>query len=338
MECMLRKMILLASLLFLVAGCTPAAVEPTPELPTAIPTAIPSPTPLPPATRVLLAGASLPASEADSLYSLSQSLAAASSLNVERVDTLTAEMLTPDVRMVIALPGSAGLADLAARFPAITFISISNPGIQPSGNLFAISSEGTHPEWIGFMAGYIAAITTYEWRVGVLALAGTNDDALAADAFRNGAIFFCGLCNPYHPPWTDYPAAVAMNPPTSQADWQPWADNIITSKIKTVYVTPGVSNSELLTYLAGSGTRLIGSQTPADALRPAWIATIHLDYTEALTTAWSEAVASMPGRSLSASLIVTDVDTNLIGDGKMRLIHETIAALTAGHIAPNTIP
>jgi|GEM_PF-1463864 len=338
MEYMLRKMILVVFLLFLITGCTPVAVAPTPELPTAFPTTIPSPTPLPPATRVILTGSNLPASETENLVTLTQSLAATSGLTVERVDIITPEMMTPDVRMVISLPGSTSASDLAAHYPAISFISISNSGIQPSANLFAISSEGTHPEWIGFMAGYIAAITTYEWRIGVLALAGNNDEALAADAFRNGAIFFCGLCNPYHPPWTDYPAAVAMNPPTNQADWQPWADQIITSDIKTVFVTPGVYNTELLTYLAGSGIRLMGSQTPADALRPAWIATINLDYSEALTTAWGEATASMPGRSLSATLQVTDVDAALIGEGKMRLIHETIAALTAGHIAPSTIP
>jgi hypothetical protein len=336
---MLRKIFLLALLAALLTSCAaPAAVAPTPELPTAVPTEIPSPTPLPPATRVLFTGSGLPAAEADSLFALSQTLAAASSLTVDKVDALSPEVLTPDVRMVIALPGTAGLPELAARFPAVSFISIANSGTQPAANLFAVGSEGAHPEWVGFMAGYIAAVTTYEWRVGALAVAGDNTDALAADAFLNGAVFFCGLCNPYHPPWTDYPAVVAMNPPTTQADWQPWADNVVASKIQTVYIAPGASNPDMLAYLANAGIRLIGGQTPPDAVRPAWIATIRQDYTAALTTAWGEVLAAAPGRAISGSLTVTDLDSALIGDGKMRLIQANIDLLTSGHIAPNTIP
>ncbi len=335
--------VLIIILALFVAGCgvnVPAAatLEPV-EYPTVAPaTDIPVPTEIPPANRVLLAtGSQLAEADTQTISVMAQSLSEQSGLIFESIPALTPEALTPDVKIVIALPPDPGIADLASRFPDIRFISVGISAIQPSNNLFAVGNEGAHPEWVGFTAGYVAAILTNEWRVGALTQAGSNEGLLAGDAFRNGAMFFCGLCNPTFPPFTDYPIYVDMPIAASQPEWQQIADAFIISGVKTAYIYPTVADSNLMIYLAQGGMRLIGGETPPDALRPAWIATIQMDYSNGLQKVWGDAVSGLPGRTVPTGISLTDVDTNALTEGKMRLVYEVIAALMAGGISPNTV-
>lgn len=329
---------LLISLLVSACGGAAPALAPTVELPTLTPTEIPSLTPLPPATRVLIVSSGgLPAGDIESITAQAQSLAAASGLAVETIPAITPDMLTPDVKLVIVLPQDPGVSDLASRFPSILFITIAIPGIQPAGNLFTIAADGDHPEWIGFLAGYIATIITYDYRVGTLVQAGSNAGVLTGDAFRNGVVYFCGICRKQFSPFEYLPPVIEMNPAPTEPEWLPWADAFVATAVKTAYIDPEVANPDMLAYLATKGLKLIGSQTPPDNLRPAWVATINMDYTAPLVQAWSEALAGSTGRSLSAGVKVLDVDPNLLGDGKMRLVNQTIELLTSGAIGANTI-
>jgi len=301
---MFRKYPIILLLIFstIVSGCnggTPPIVTPViVEIPSLIPpTQAPTPTAVPEATRVLIStGSQLPEADIKQIIALVQSLAGQSNLTVETISSLTPEALTPDVKVVIVLPPDPGIVDLTSRYLGIRFVAIAVPSIQSTANLFAIGVDGSHPEWSGFMAGYIAAILTNEWRVGALTQAGLNEGLLAGDGFRNGAMFYCGLCNPSFPPFTDYPIAVEMNPAATQPEWQPIADAFIASGVKTAYIYPGIANPEMMAYLAQGGMKLIGSQTPPDTLRPAWFATVQVDYNSALQSVWGDVLSGAAGR------------------------------------------
>jgi hypothetical protein len=309
------------------------------EIPTSLsPTELPQSTDIPPASRVLVSsGGGLGDVETQHIFSNVESLATTSGLSVEYIPVPTPELLTSDVLIVVVLPPDPGFSDLAARYPEIRFISVAVPGVQPAANVFSVGAEGAHPEWIGFIAGYIAAILTNEWRVGALTQSGSNDGLLAGDAFRNGAMFFCGLCNPTFPPFTDYPIFVEIPIAASQSEWQPIADAFILSGVKTAYIYPTVADPEVMAYLAQGGMRLIGSQTPPDVLRPAWIATINSDFTGGLQQVWGDAISGGIGRAVPVGINLSDVDTNALGEGKLRLVKELISTLMAGGISPNTV-
>jgi hypothetical protein len=342
---MFRKHLVISLLVsfILIAGCTgdptPIATQNSVEIPSLVPpTEAPTATIVPIATRVLIAtGPQLPEADVQSIVGVTQTLAGQSGLSVETIPSLTPELLTPDVKVAVVLPPDPGINDLAGRYPDIRFISVAIPSIQPATNLFVVGADGTHPEWSGFMAGYISAILTNEWRVGALTQAGSNEGLLAGDGFRNGVSFFCGLCQKKFAPFNYDSPILELNPNASQPEWQPVADAFIASSVKTAYIYPGVANPEMMAYLAQGGMKLIGSQTPPDALRPAWIATINLDYSAGLQAAWADILSGAPGKVVPASLSVTDIDTNMLTDGKMRLVNELIGELTAGAIAPNTV-
>jgi hypothetical protein len=342
---MFRKHLVISLLVsfILIAGCTGGptliATQNSVEIPSPVPpTEAPTATIVPIATRVLIAtGPQLPEADVQSIVGVTQTLAGQSGLSVETIPSLTPELLTPDVKVAVVLPPDPGINDLAGRYPDIRFISVAIPSIQPATNLFVVGADGTHPEWSGFMAGYISAILTNEWRVGALTQAGSNEGLLAGDGFRNGVSFFCGLCQKKFAPFNYDSPILELNPNASQPEWQPVADAFIASSVKTAYIYPGVANPEMMAYLAQGGMKLIGSQTPPDALRPAWIATINLDYSAGLQAAWADILSGAPGKVVPASLSVTDIDTNMLTDGKMRLVNELIGELTAGAIAPNTV-
>jgi hypothetical protein len=342
---MLRKHLLIPLLISFIffTGCTggptPNTTQTSVEIPSMVPpTDASTPTIVPAATRVLFAtGSQLTEADIQSIFNVVQALASQSGLSVEKVPNLTSELLTPDVKVVVVLPPDPGVNDLAGRYPEIRFISVAMPSIQPSVNLFAIGVDGSHPEWSGFIAGYISAILTNEWRVGALTQAGSNEGLLAGDGFRNGVSFFCGLCQKKYAPFNYDSPVMDLNPNASQPEWQPVADAFITSAVKTAYIYPGVAIPDMMAYLAQGGMKLIGSQTPPDALRPAWIATIKMDYGTGLQAAWADILSGSPGKVVPAGLSVTDIDSNVLTDGKMRLVNELIGELTAGAIAPNTV-
>jgi hypothetical protein len=338
---MFRKHLIISLLIsiILIAGCTgsptPNATQASVEIPSPVPpTEAPTATVVPTATRVLIStGSQLTEADAQNIVGVVQSLAGLSGLSVETLPNLTPELLTPDVKVVVVLPPDPGVNDLAGRYPDIRFISVAIPSIQPAANLFAVGSDGTHPEWSGFMAGYISAILTNEWRVGALTQAGSNEGLLAGDGFRNGVSFFCGLCQKKYSPFNYDSPILELNPKASQ----PEADAFIASAVKTAYIYPGVANPDMMAYLVQGGMKLIGSQSPPDALRPAWIATIKMDYAAGLQAAWADILSGSPGNVVPASLSVSDIDSNMLTGGKMRLVNELIGELTAGAIAPNTV-
>ena len=342
---MLRKysIILLFISLILIAGCTggPTTIptQAIVEIPSLVPpTEAPTTTIVPAANRVVIStGSQLPEADIQSITEVVQTLAGQTGLSVETIPNLTPELLTADVKVVVVLPPDPGVNDLAGRYPDIRFISVAIPSIQPAGNLFAVGVDGAHPEWLGFMAGYIAVILTNEWRVGALTQVGSNEGLLAGDGFRNGVSFFCGLCQKKYAPFNYDSPILELNPNASQTEWQPVADAFIASEVKTAYIYPGVSNPEMMAYLVQGGMKLIGSQTPPDALRPGWIATVKMDYGASLQASWADILSGTPGKVVPAGISVTDVDSNVLTDGKMRLVNELIVDLTAGAIAPNTV-
>lgn len=339
-----RTFVSLLFIFVILTGCTGVSENPpaTPvvDIPTIVPaTQIPELTNIPPANKVLFAaGNQFPDSEAQQIIASLQELSDAIGLVLEVVPALTPELITPDVKIAVTLPPDPGIADLSGRYPSVSFVSIAVPGIQPGVNLFAIGSDGAHPEWEAFVAGYVAAIITEDWRGGVITQGGTNEGLLAGDGFVNGVRFFCGLCQKKVSPFNYDPTVIQMNPANSMAEWQPYADALIATRTKTAYIYPGIANPEMMAYLAQNGVKLIGSQPPQEDLRTAWVATVKTEYTSGLLEIWQSIIAGSTGIAVPAGLELSDIDPNLITDGKIRLINELIDTLTSGAISPNTIP
>ena len=152
--------------------------NPTPVL-TELPTETPTPTEPPPPTAtvqpplvLLIASPEGDQTQLDDLRSTLSELSNAQGFRFQVRPTLTPGELTPDVLIVVVVQPFSGLADLAVSAPQTQFVGVNIPGLEPTENLSGIGPDGASPDQLGFLAGYITAVVTSDWRVGTI---NTND-------------------------------------------------------------------------------------------------------------------------------------------------------------------
>jgi hypothetical protein len=245
------------------------------------------------------------------------------------------------VRIVVALPPASGLAELAASAPETQFLAFGIQGLQPTPNLSAIASPAGRPDQLGFVAGYLAAVITEDWRVGVVSEAGTTPGKAASLGFRNGMTYFCGLCLPVYPPFPNrgYPVQVDLPEGAGAADWQAAIDALTTWQVETVFVYPGVADDQLLVDLASAGINLIVAGPPAGVWRDHWVASLgSQDALPSLPDLWAKLLAGHGGEEVSLPLGLTGTNPDLLSPGRQHLVEAMLADLLAGFIDTGVNP
>lgn len=295
-----------------------------------------SPSPLPPTAtpppgKVLL----IAASEGSAEQAILRELAQSSSWKLEVRPSLSTGDLTPEIRVVVLLHADDSLSALASGAAQVQFVAMGSSSLKPSANLSVIRPARDQQ---GFMAGYIAAMLTPDWKVGVISVSDANPGIQARQGFLAGARYFCGICLPKYPPYAGYPLYEEISMNAVEADRQAAADALLAKKVQTVYVTGEASTPQLLDYLAKSGVNLLGDYPPTEAARGQWLATVSVDASTALRTLWPDVSAGKGGADLAAPLTVGDINTGILSEGRLRLVNETLGELQNGLIAPVQVP
>lgn len=329
--------ILIAGLL-VACNKAPATPTATPELviiPTATQEVLPTPTATQtpaPSLAVLLAGPGADMEQAGVLQTLLNDTITEADLHWQVRQQLTPADLTSAVRLVVALPPDPGLAALAAAAPETQFLAVGIPGLEPVANLSVVGAQGPRPDQQGFIAGYIAAMLTPDWRVGAITISDSAEGRAARSGFLNGAVFFCGLCNQSYPPFYSYPRYVELPVSASSAEWQAAANHMIDYYVETVYVAPGAGDPIMLSTLAAAGINLIGSGTPAEAIRPNWVISFNSDPLALVQQVLPEILAGQGEQNLPLPLEFTQINAELLTPGKQALAEQILADLLSGYI------
>ena len=326
----------------LLAACSSPSTgtqeNPTPvltELPTETPTPTEPPTPtatFQPPLVLLIASPDGGQTHLDELESTLSELSNEQGFRFQVRPTLTPEDLIPEVLIVVVVPPFSGLTDLAISAPQTQFVGVDIPGLEPTGNLSVIGPDGAAPDQLGFLAGYIAAVVTSDWRVGTIT---TNDSPAGIgnrNGFLNGAVFFCGFCNPTYPPFYEYPIYVELHSGANPAEWQVLADTIKDNYVEIVYVAPTADGNEILAYLAGMGINIIGGITPPENIRRNWVATVHSDAASAIQQIWPDLITGNGGFNLPLALKISNINEELFSPGRQRLVDQIRLDLQNGFI------
>lgn len=338
-----RKIAFLLSSLILLTSCAkPGDTTPGTAIPVSPPASTESPTSSTPLT-ILMLPADMPQAEYDRYQTLVYDLAQANGMRFQVRNTLTAADITFEgsaLKIVIALPPDPGLEALAASAPGVQFLAVDIPGLAAAPNLSSVGASGLPVDQQAFVAGYIAGMVAPEWKVGILYPKNTNSGTTARDAFTNGFYFYCGTCrNPFFTyPVGIYPILVGISSDTPESDYNGHADILIHNLVKVAYVCPEVAQPEMLSYMAGSGVLLIGQTLPSEDIRPNWIASIQPDLISAVQRIFPELVAGNGGQIAPTSLFLTDVNTSLLSDAKIRLVQEVLDGLQNGTIGTGVNP
>lgn len=306
-----------------------------PILPTDTP--VPSPTPQP-GVVILLAPAGSDTGMAVAAKDLLTELAMGDGLIFQESMELSPEVWESDVRLLVALAPDPGLSALAAEHPNTQFLAIGVPDLQPAPNLSVLGVGESGSDQQGFVAGYLAAVITQDWRIGVISRSDSSAGKVAEAGYVNGAIFYCGLCRPAYPPFYQYPVLAGVPAGASQADQQAAADILLGSAVQTVYIAPGVGDIALLEYLAERGVNMIGSVSPPAQVQNNWVATIQVDWTQAVREAWPRWMNGEGGLLLEGGLEITDRNESLFSPGRQLYVERMLADLLAGFIDTGVDP
>jgi hypothetical protein len=251
---------------------------------------------------------------------------------------LNAEDLTSELRLVIALPPNPGIADLAAAAPNTQFLAVQIPGVQAGANLSTIGAAGALPDQQGFLAGFIAAMLTPEWRVGTISISDTVEGRSARTGSVNGVIYYCGLCNPIYAPFYDYPLYVELPAGSSSAEWQALASYMVDHYVQMVYVYPGAGDQAMLDFLAQAGMYIISSGVPSETQRPYWVASLNVDVLALVQSLIPDLLAGNGGQDLPLPIAITEVNEDLFSPGKQALANKLLQDLQAGYIDTGADP
>jgi len=255
-------------------------------------------------------------------------------------NALAPKDLPPGVKVVIALPPDPGIAALAGAAPQAQFLAVDIPEIKAGGNISVLAANNS-VDIPAFLAGYTAAMITDDFQIGMILPKDNPDAQKAFAAFKNGMIFYCGLCRPFY--YQNfcitngltycYPQAVEIPSSEDPSRYAGYANALINNySVNTIYVYPDVAVKSLMDYLATTGVDLIGLSTPNPA-PGGWVMTIRADEVKAIQNAWPDLVAGKGGETVPAPLGIWDVNPANLSPGRQRLAQQTLDELTAGQIA-----
>jgi hypothetical protein len=330
-----RNILSFVLILLLVTACGNRAEPPATSAPIATGTSIPAPVESPTMGTPLAVLVLPPDLDPDTsnlyqktVYDLTQQ----AGYRFQVLNSLSPEGLDPALKVVIAVSADPGLAQLAAAAPQAQFLAINVPNITPTGNI-SVLANSTQTDMAAFLAGYTAAMTTEDYRIGMMIPKDNAQAITALNAFAKGMAYYCGTCQPvYFYNWK-YPQYIEIPSTEDVNNYDAYADILMSQyKVNNIFLYPDIYTQDLATYIGTTGTNMIGTISPEQ--RPAgWMMTIQPDVVKAIQNAWPQLTGGQGGLTIQSPLGLADIDPDLLSEGKQRLVEQTLDELQAGRIS-----
>jgi len=241
-----------------------------------------------------------------------------------------------DYQIVVVLSPFPDLQSLAESVPDTKFLAVGFNDLESGENLSVLRTGGGDFDVQGFIAGYIAALITPDWRVGALSLQ-ENPDALAArDGFRTGVKYYCGLCNPkYAPTGIHYLYPKYIDLPLDATDSQISAnvDFMVDRAVNTFYIVPGTGTPFMYRMLVAYEKNIIGPGSDyQDDYKDNWVVSLEYDQMAAFEEFWPLFVEAESGLEHTPPLLLTDINYDLLSEGKVLLVEKILEEVSSGYI------
>jgi len=250
---------------------------------------------------------------------------------------ISPDQVTDNVEVVVGVGPGLDLANLAAAAPQTQFVSVGQPGVVPSTNLSVIGDPLIDQQHQSFLAGYLAALTSSDYKVAALIPSDSEQTDIMLDSFLIGTRFFCGICKPLYPPYNTFPMWETLPVEDATDGFQPVVDALVNNGVEVLYLQGELQSPQILTYLADAGVKVVSDQNP-DVTRNNWIGTVAADPGAALAALWPDLMAGAGGTRKASSLTLIDTEAGLLSDGRRRLFDQMLVNLQAGLVLPQSVP
>ena len=182
----------------------------------------------------------------------------------EAHDTLTADQITPSVKVLVTTADAGQIEVIAMAHTDLPIVAVDVSGLNPSLlNLYAITTEGGTLEQRAFLAGYALALNTEDYRVGAITMNEDDQGTRTQESFITGVRYYCGLCSARYMPVNYYPFTAQVSNPADPANWQAAVDSLLELAVSSIYVQPEISSLDLMTYLSSKNVAVIGVEGQA---------------------------------------------------------------------------
>jgi len=327
------KLLVYCAGLTLFAACGSVA---KPEAPTAsntpmAATKVPSATPEPP-PRILIWSASPIESGWRALVArTAKDWALERSWLYEMVSGSAEGISLEDADLVLTLGPVPDAELLAEGHPDLFFIAVGHAGLQPQSNLAVVGEEGLREDRLAFMAGFLAALVTEDWRIGAVVGPGEMPAESLETAFSSGVMYFCGLCRPAYPPFYEYPQAATLQG-ADPGEMQTALEALESRAVETVYLNEGAMLRAQAQQLAASRFGWIVSAEPPAWLEGEALAIVRFDLENAIRTALETWVDGGEGQSYPLQVVIEVLNEQVVTPGREKLAREVLADLMDGAI------
>lgn len=237
--------------------------------------------------------------------------------------------------LVIAI-SPADIVQLSKTAPNVKFLGVGYSDIQPTDNVSVITNGAEIVENTAFLAGYLSALITTDYRVGVLIQSNSEEGKRTEDSFYIGAQYFCGLCGSKYTPIKYYPKSAQINDLNNETDWKSAIDTLVAESVQAVYLPKEIYSTDLINYVFERGINIVSANIPPKGVDTGrWISTLEPDYNSAINQYIRDLPSLTSGMMIIPEVILTHDSSGLISEGRQMLFEETRSNLMAGFILPS---
>ncbi|MEJ2759789.1 MAG: hypothetical protein P8046_15025 [Anaerolineales bacterium] len=249
---------------------------------------------------ILLASAQADQARLGEILPTIQEAASRHGLTFEQRESLSLDAVPENLKLVISFSAIEGLQQLIDGLPQVQFVAVdaaddlnlqSNVSALPAGNASLNAA---------FLAGYIAAVQSDEYRVGIISTSSAQGQ--------------------------DYRAPGASLDQIQQA-----AYNLQTSQVQIVHLDPQLETEPVLQILAQNGFYIVGSSAPPTGLESSWIASVLPEGSLGLGDVLESALNGQALGWVSSRPVIAYTG---VGEARIRYFNELIEMLETDEIDP----
>ena len=338
---LIRTISFSAITLFILTSCatpTQSIVTQIPVTPinTPTPTVQPSATPIIPQV-VFIADENDAHRINDPVRSTLISLTEQDGWRLEEMDFVPTELDINVVKVVVVIQPDPAISELSSTYPEIKFIAIGSENLERRDNLSLLGPDGFRQDQLAFLAGYLSAVLTFDWRIGAISDVPLETRPIIDNSFSNGMKFYCGLCLLSYPPFHTYPMDAFIGSEDPEQEWLVGADFMLSNSVDTVFFYAHEINLSVASLLTENDVLLLGVTSPPESLKSSWIATLKMSPELVLESRWDDVLNNDGGWVEPIPITLEDINNELLSEGKQRFFEKLLFDVLAGFVEPSAI-
>lgn len=329
----IRILCLTGALFLVLAACGTANPNPTqPALnPTAPPPTI-EPSPTPTALPALVYLQTDPAAEGLSIAPLAQTisdLAAANGLRFQQgaVD----DPIPTEASLIFTTAGATGVGELLNQNPQATVVAAAGQPLEAADRLIILGPSGIPFDRAAFVAGYLGALLIPDHRTGMIDQNGASQPDLPRQAYRNGQQYYCGLCRPAYPPFTDYPNFTQLAEGASGQDLAMAIAGLEQQGVRSILLPPLPASSDLWAGLSANDLILIAPIQPPEGISAVDLV-IRPAPELAIQQHWTDILDGTVDSPLDIPITIVSMNESQISPARLQLAEEVLQDVNSGFI------